>query len=96
MCYQDLVSSLYYCRRVNQNIFLFLTPFVFIKNNRLLFLIFYFLQRSQNLPSSFRLPRWFKLAGVGIILTAGLGSLLVFLLVRMRRGGTSGGGSRFS
>ncbi|XP_003388429.2 PREDICTED: mitochondrial Rho GTPase 1-A-like [Amphimedon queenslandica] len=50
------------------------------------------LDPSQNLPSSFRIPRWLKMASLGVLVTAGLGSLLVFLLVRMRRSG----GNRFS
>jgi hypothetical protein len=42
------------------------------------------LDPSMNLPSSFRIPQWIKVAGVGLLMAAGIGSI-VFLLIRLRR-----------
>lgn len=42
------------------------------------------IEPSRNIPSSIRVPQWIRLAGVGLLVTAGLGSL-IFLLVRASR-----------
>jgi len=34
---------------------------------------------ASNLPSSFRVPRWVKLAGLGLLLGAGIGAIVYFL-----------------
>ncbi len=42
--------------------------------------VFIFLIRSKNSSSNIHIPQWLMVAGVGLLLTAGLGSLIVLLL----------------
>ena len=48
------------------------------------FLFPFFCCSSSNIPSSFHIPRWIKTAGMGLLVAAGLGSLL-FILIRLGR-----------